>query len=62
MKQRSKRYTTTIDPRKRISVLETTLYELVEAVGSEVLPGEEQLVPVIVEHILETSRPVEKGL
>jgi hypothetical protein len=52
---------TTIDPRKKISVLETTLYELIEAVGQEVLPGEEQLVNVIVEHILETGRSVEKS-
>ena len=42
--------------------IETTLYELIEAVNQEVHPGEERLVPVIVEHILETSRSVEVGL
>ena len=40
--------------------IQTTLYELIEAVSNEIKPGEEQWVPFIVNNILNFSSSVEK--
>ena len=45
-------------PAKKKSTIKTTLYELIELVGEEIRPGEEKLVPVIVDQILETGQSV----
>jgi hypothetical protein len=38
--------------------IKTTLYELVEAVSEEICPGEENWVPLIVSHMLDSGRSV----
>jgi hypothetical protein len=38
--------------------VETTLWKLVEALNEEVCPGEEQLLPLIVSHILDSGRSI----
>ena len=43
---------------KRRSNVCTTLYDLIKLVSEEIRPGEEKLVPVIVNHILETGQSV----
>ena len=45
-------------PARKKSTIKTTLYELIELVSEEIRPGEEKLVPVIVEQILETGQSV----
>lgn len=45
-------------PVKKKSTIKTTLYELIELVSEEIRPGEEKLVPVIVNHMLETGQSV----
>ena len=45
-------------PARKKSTIKTTLYELIELVSEEIRPGEEKLVPVIVDQILETGQSV----
>ena len=42
----------------RSAGIQTTLYEIVEAVNEEVCPGEENWAPLIVSHILGSGRSV----
>ena len=39
----------------RLTAIETTLYELIEAVGEEVQPGEDRLIAETVSHLLDTD-------
>ena len=43
---------------RKKSTIKTTLYELIKLVNEEIRPGEEKLVPVIVNQILETEQSV----
>jgi hypothetical protein len=45
-------------PARKKSTIKTTLYELIELVSEEICPGEEKLVPLIVNQILETEQSV----
>jgi hypothetical protein len=45
-------------PAKKKSTIKTTLYEIIDLVSEEIRPGEEKLVPVIVNHMLETGQSV----
>ena len=47
-------------PARRKSTIKTTLYELIDLVSEEIRPGEEILIPVIVNQILETGRSVKR--
>ena len=38
--------------------IKTTLYEIVEAVSEEICPGEENWVPLIVSHMLDSGRSI----
>ena len=42
--------------------IKTTLYELVEAVSEEICPGEENWVPLIVSHMLDSGRSVPSAI
>jgi hypothetical protein len=43
-------------PAKKKPTITTTLYELIELVSEEIRPGEEKLVPVVVNQIMETGQ------
>jgi hypothetical protein len=45
-------------PAKKKPSLKTTLYELIEVVGEEIRPGEEKLIPVVVNQIMKTGQSV----
>jgi hypothetical protein len=56
MKNRDKN--TDMFPARKNTTFKTSLYELIELVSAEIRPGEEKLVPIIVNHILETGQSV----
>ena len=45
-------------PVRKKSIIKTTLYELIELVRGEIRPGEENLVPAIVNHIMTSGHAV----
>jgi hypothetical protein len=38
------------------SRIETTLYELIDVINEEILPGEEELVPEVVQHMVVSGK------
>ncbi len=43
-----------VDP--RLTIIQTTLYDLVEAVSEQVQPEQEQLVAIVVSHLIQNRR------
>jgi len=60
MQERHQKATGTLPPLPKTLTVETTLYDLIEAVSEEVKSGEDHLVSIIVKDMLYTNRTVSR--
>ncbi len=58
MQQMEQNFGTMALERSEFERIETTLWKLVEALNEEVCPDEEQLLPLIVSHMLDSDRSI----
>jgi len=56
MQQMEQNFGTMAPERPEFERIETTLWKLVEALNEEVCPDEEHLLPLIVNHMLDSGR------